>query len=166
MYKDTLIWWESCSGGKTFEDPFSFFQSLKNFWQSVSVNGPKLCYGDFNSRLYTRLAGEETFIGQHFFQKPSKILRPDMNRFLLLEFCAFGSLCIANTFYDRPVEEMVTYRELATKPKDEITTSAFAELDFLLVEQAWSHKILSIRPCSNIALASHRTTFSFTPKWM
>ena len=62
--------------------------------------------------------------------------------FLLLELCAAASLQIANTFQEGPPEQKVTYRELATKPMDAVTHTAFAELDLVLVEQKWSAKTM------------------------
>ena len=69
---------------KPFEERFDFFQSLASFWQSISVNGPRFSFGDFDSRLYVRLAGEEHFIGPHFFRNPCPRFKSDLNRFLLL----------------------------------------------------------------------------------
>lgn len=87
---------------RPFEERFQFFQDLTKYWQSISVNGQKLCFGDFNSRLYCRFGGEEKFIGQHYFKNQEKSMVGSLNRFLLLEFCATTNNCLANTFFDHP----------------------------------------------------------------
>ena len=68
--------------GKPFEERFAYFQELSAFWQSVSVNGPRLCFGDFNSRLNLQLPGEEDYIGPHVFGKEWANLQQASNRFL------------------------------------------------------------------------------------
>ena len=141
--------------GRPFEERFGFFQQLCGFWRSISVNGPRICFGDFNSRLYCKLAGEEDHIGQFYFQNRMATLRPDLNRFLLLEFCACASVQIANTFVDLPLDKIVTYRELASKPMDAITPATFAQLDLVLIETKWKHRVISIQSTREVALASH-----------
>ena len=111
--------------------------------------------GDFNSRLYTQLAGEQLIIGQYFFKNQDTLLTTKLNRFLLLEFCAAASLQIASTFFNQPSDKLVTYRELVTRPMDIITPSRFAQLDLVLIEQKWASKILDIESCRSIPLASH-----------
>ena len=141
--------------GRPFEERFNFFQQLTSFWHSISVNGPKICMGDFNSRLYCRMAGEEEYIGIHFFTNRLRPFEPRMNRFLLLEFCASVSAGIANTFFEQPADQIVTYRELKTKPMDEITPCSFAQLDLVLMESRWMHKIIDIQSTRQLPLASH-----------
>ena len=141
--------------GRAYDERLSYFQNLTQLWHSVSVNGPKLCFGDFNSRLYCRFAAESRIIGNYFFQNTSRTMRADLNRFLMVEFCSSASLCIANTFFEKTLDKTVTYRELATQPMDEITTKTFAELDFLLVEEHWMHLVADIEARRDLALDSH-----------
>ena len=111
--------------GKEFQERVEYFQHLAIYWKSISSHGPKLCFGDFNSRLYCRFAGEEEIIGEYFFQNDKDHLHPSLNRFLLLEFCAQFQLQIANTFLEKPKNQLVTYRELATQSLDIIISRTF-----------------------------------------
>ena len=94
--------------GRDFEERLGYFQDLAKFWKSVSSYGPKLCLGDFNSRLYCRFAEEEQIIGKHFFKNKITKLRPTFNRYLLIKFCTQFDIQIANTFFDKPDERLVT----------------------------------------------------------
>ena len=101
------------------------------------------------------MAGEEDYIGPHLFQNGHKVFSANMNRFLLLEFCATSSLRIANTFFEQSSSEKVTYRELATKSMDPISPTTFAQLDYFLVEQRWAHKVTDIASQRCLALPTH-----------
>ena len=96
-------------GGRSYDERLSFFQNPREFWSSISSYGPKLCVGDLNSRLYCRMAGEEDIIGSYFPHKSDKILFPELNRFLLMEFCTSVELCIASTFVQKSFDQLVTY---------------------------------------------------------
>ena len=72
--------------GRPFDERFNFFQDVTTYWQSISVNGQKMCFGDFNSRLYCKYAGEEDIIGSHYVKNQEKHMVASMNRFLLIEF--------------------------------------------------------------------------------
>ena len=77
-----------------------------------------------------------------------------MNRFTLLEFCTATSTCIANTFFDHPLEKLVTFRSPGTKIHDTITATNFAQLDLVLIEEKWFEKIIDIQSCSTLLLPS------------
>ena len=116
------------------------------FWRSISTHGPKICMGDFNSRLYCRYAGEKDIIGPFAFFNPGEP-KADSNRHLLMEFCAAYNLQIANTLQDQSSDKLDTYRELSTQPMDEITSTSFAQLDLCLIEKSWTYTILNIESC-------------------
>ena len=139
---------------KNFDERFEFFQALTTFWRSISAHGPKICMGDFNSRLYCRFAGEEEFIGDYAFFN-NGYPKANSNRYLLAELCISNDLLIANTFFDRFPENLVTYRELATQPMETISPSKFAQLNFVLCEQQWKHKVIDIETWRTLSLASH-----------
>ena len=73
--------------GKDFEERFEFFQTLNHFWKSISSHDPRICMGDFNSRLYCRFAGEEQILGE-FTLKNNDSLISNSNKYLLIEFCS------------------------------------------------------------------------------
>ena len=113
-----------------------------------------MCFGDLNSRLYYKFGGEEQIIGPYFVKNQDKNMTATMNRFMLLEFCTVTSTCIANTFFDHPLEKLVTFRSPGTKVYDTITATNFAQLDLVLVEEKWFEKIIDIQSCSTLPLPS------------
>ena len=118
------------------------------------MNGQKLCFGDCNSRLYCRFGGEEKFIGRHYFKIQEKHMVGSMNRFLFLEFCATTNNCLANTFFEHPLENLVTFRSLGTQTYDMISRTNFAQLDLVLIDTKWMHQIIDIQSCVELPLAS------------
>jgi len=88
------------------------FHSLAQFWSEVSCNGPKVVLGDFNSRLYARLPGEEDMIGDSIVRYANMKLKADMNRFLLMQLCSECDLQVVNTFSGLSVAELVTHRDI------------------------------------------------------
>lgn len=47
----------------------SFFQNVQKYLQRISVIGPNLCVGDFDSRLYCKYVWEGKNIWTSFLQK-------------------------------------------------------------------------------------------------
>ena len=137
---------------RPFDERFKFFQNFTTYWQSISVNGQKMCFGDLNSRLYYRFGGEEQIIGPYYVKNQEKTMVDSMNRFMLLEFCTTTSTCVANTFFDHPPEKLVTYKSLGTEAHDMITPTNFAQLDLVLIEDKWFEKIIDIQSCSTLPL--------------
>ena len=82
-----------------------------------------------------------------------------LNRFLLLEFCAGTSMCIANTFEKHPLDKIVTYRDLGVDPHQQITATTFAQLDLVLIEQKWKDKIIEIESNIEVPFLSQHFLF-------
>ena len=118
------------------------------------MNGQKMCFGDLNSRLYYRFGGEESIIGPYYVKNQEKNMVSSMNRYLLVEFCSTTSTCIANTFLEHPLENLVTYKSLGTQAHDIVTPTNFAQLDLVLIETKWTDKIIDIQSCSSLPLSS------------
>ena len=113
-----------------------------------------MCFGDFNSRLYCKYAGEENIIGSYYVKNQEKTMTASMNRFLLIEFCSSTSTCIGNTFLDHPIENRITYRALGTQAHDVISPTNFAQLDLVLIEEKWWDTVIDIQSCTTLPLAS------------
>ena len=112
---------------------------MAEFYQSVSVNRPRMICGDLNSRLYFRQSDEDC-IGSYYFQNSCQHLTSDMNRFLLVEFCTAGKMQIAHMFFDVDPERLNTYFEIGQHANSEISSTNFAQLDLMLIEEAWFEK--------------------------
>ncbi len=140
---------------RPYDERCNFFPELKQFWQSISVNGSKFIFGDFNSRIYTRFPGEESIIGDFFFKNHAIYLRPDLNRLLLIEMCSACGLQATNTFIDLPDDKLVTFRAPGTAPMDTVSPSKFAQLDLLLAPVSDINGVIHIETNRSMALASH-----------
>ena len=128
---------------------------MNNHVRSVSVHGPKLIYGDLNARLHFRTASEYSIIGQHVFGDSSSSLSASINCNLRLEVCSNLNLCIANTFFQHCPESTVTYWGISYTPLANITTRAFAQLDFCIAQQYWIDSIQDVYSDRLAALSSH-----------
>ena len=98
--------------GYAFEARHNFFSELDSFYASISCNGGVMIIGDLNARLYTRLPGEESYIGPYFFKNQFKECNSKMNRFLLIELCCKYDLQIANSYFSKTPEDTVTYFDI------------------------------------------------------
>lgn len=140
---------------RPIDERTQFFSNLASFYSSISVNGLKLIVGDLNSRLYTRYAGEEQIIGNHFFESTRSRISMNANRFLLTEMCTSCNLAVANSFFDVPVENQVTYFDIGQYAMADVDQKSFAQLDILLCPQDCINKINSCYSDRLVALSSH-----------
>ena len=132
-----------------------FFNELAEFWISVSCNGPKIIAGDLNSRLYCRLANEQSFIGNSIIEQIERKLDMSMNRFQLIELCSELELQIHNTFSNMELHDLVTYREICYRTEQCISRSNHELLDLFLVPQACAWQCQMLPSIKKFALKSH-----------
>eukprot|EP00973_Karenia_brevis_P060830 8460108-Karenia_brevis.AAC.1 len=111
-----------------YEEQQNFYKELAQFYQSISVHGPKYIMGDINARIYDRFSGEDSIIGPYFVaNSPPKIFDSSWNRFLLLEFCTSHQLQISNTFVEQPLEQRVTYYDIGGQPMENCANGKFSQ---------------------------------------
>jgi len=132
-----------------------FYEHLSDLYSKTSVNGPKYFLGDFNARLGHRLPGESNVMGRYGYGAAAGHRVEVPNRDLLVEFCIQHQLMLANTFFNTPLEQRVTYFEPRACPKDDITPTTFFVLDLLLVQQEHLTDVLECLSDRNASLASH-----------
>ena len=140
---------------KLIEDRFEFYEQLSTHFEKVSTNGPKIILGDFNARIGSKRLGEDEVVGDFGFGREAVHKVEVPNRDLLLEFCLSHQMVVSNTFFDKPLENKVTYHEPGVSPNSPITLQGFSVLDLVLVPKEW---LPSVQDCSsdrNIAFASH-----------
>ena len=141
--------------GRKYDERLAFFQNLGWFYKSMSTHGPTIVYGDLNSRLYQISAGEERYIGPHALLNPVQRITPQMNRYLLLEFCAAEDMQIANTFFEHDLEDTVTYYDVGTAASAVASPEGFAQLDVALVTRLWKDHVLDVRSQRKAPISSH-----------
>ena len=75
------------------------------------------------------------------------------NRDLVLEYCGEHKMAVANSFFEYPDENLVTYHSLTSHPLDTIQQSEFLQLDYCLCPQVhhdlvydcWTDRTLALR---------------------
>ena len=137
-----------------FHERYAWYTSAVDFIQSQRTHGPSIVMGDFNARVHSCRPGEETCVGRFAFGDPTKTTEPTDNRELLIEMCHTLSACLANTFFEHPKEELVTYRSLGVPPLAPVSATTFAQLDFTLVSADWLKCVQDIRCHRQDALRS------------
>ena len=107
-----------------------FHEQLIEVMSHTSANGPKLVFGDFNSRLGEARPGEDSVVGPRSLGRQASHQVEMPNRDFLLAFCAVHGMGIANTFCDVPIDKNVTYHEPEVPPMTPITfTSLVPQVD-------------------------------------
>ena len=103
-----------------------FFDQLLSAWGTVGSHTCTMALGDFNAKLFDQMPGDEDVIGRFLFRSPVRQDLPQTNRELLLETCRATESLIANTYFDKTDENLVTYRALGVQPLGLISPVGFA----------------------------------------
>lgn len=140
---------------KSIDDKLKFYEDLSRLMDRISVNGPKLVFGDFNARLGQRQPGEDDVLGDFCFGLEAFCKVDIPNRDLLLEWCRSFSMLVSNTFHEHPSDKLVTYHEPQVRPGDPISERGFSMLDILLVSATFKDQILDVFSDRRVGLASH-----------
>ena len=140
-------------GGYDYEDRREFFDQLTQAWPAPNKHTTTIACGDFNARLYDREPGDEDIIGEFFFQSRWPRQRAYLNRDLLLETCRATSTAIANTYFEQPLENCVTYYGMEVSRTSPIG-EGFAQIDMCLADHSTIGKMSNIWADRTITLAS------------
>ena len=144
--------------GYSYDIRQNFFHELQEYVQGQSCHGPKLVYGDFNSRLYRHFDGEgdeDAVIGPYIFGNPASNVPADANRHLLVEMCIGTDMVVANTFCFKGVDQTVTSYNVGSQNAPEASWATHSEIDFVLCQRQWRHVVSSVASDRYEALASH-----------
>ena len=113
-----------------------FFTDLRGIIRAPTNHSTMIILGDFNARLLRSLPGEDGIIGPHVFHGPGcSAESTTSNKHFLLECCVAHGLVVANTFFDHTDDNKVTYRDVGTRPLDNIAAGKFAQIDHVLCHQ-------------------------------
>ena len=121
--------------GYEFEDRQSCFTELFEAVRPTTPYSTTLVLGDFNAKLLQQQPGEEQHVGQFVYLAGAipASTRKITNRQLLLELCVAADMSIANTFFDTPPNQRITYRNLGVEPMGTIITpDKFSQIDHVL----------------------------------
>ena len=136
-------------------EKLDFYDKLGNVLCRTSTNGPKFLFGDFNARIGQPRPGEQHILGAYGFGTEAQYQVEMPNRDFLMEFCCSHSLTVANTFFNKPEEEKVTYHEPCAPPMAPICNNKFSMLDLFLSPAYCRNLVQDISSDRLVSLASH-----------
>ena len=152
--KHALICAYAPHNGRPTEEKLRFYNELGDFYDRISVNGPKLIIGDMNTRFGARRPGEEAVMGEYTFGSEAKHPVQLPNRLLLLEFCVSRGLVVGNTLFKHPAEQLVTFRELGVPPMSDVVAHRFAMLDLYLLPCGGEQSVQDVCSDRTVSMAS------------
>jgi len=139
---------------KPLSERFQFFSALDGAYRHCSANVGKIIFGDLNSRIGSKRAGEEDFVGAFTFGRAAVHQVEVPNRDLLLETCTSNELCVANTFIPGGPEEKETFLEPGTSWMGPVTEHGHNMLDLMLCSQMVMAKVEQLLSIRSAALAT------------
>ncbi|CAK0844684.1 unnamed protein product, partial [Prorocentrum cordatum] len=70
--------------------------------------------------------------------------KEDANRHLLVETCTHLKMCLANTFFDVPLDRLATSYNVGTLAGTDVGWQTHSQIDFLVCEESWLHKVRGV----------------------
>ena len=108
---------------------------MSEFTYCCKCHGLFVLLGAFSFFLYSRHEGEADYLGDYIFETGQVADDPFLNRNLLLEVCTEHALVIANTFFEKAAEYLVTYRGWGVPHLADINRYDVAQLDHILARE-------------------------------
>ena len=139
--------------GLNTEQKNNFYQQLEQTIHAFANTEITYILGDFNARIQHRFNHESHFMGKHIFGRGQAYLRgvanaTQENRDLFTEFCASNDIHIMNTYFAKPSEKQVTFKETETEHGPPWTPTRYAQIDFVLSPHRWKNGVQDVE--SNI----------------
>ena len=103
-----------------YDERQKFYSDLGDLLGQGAGHGPKFVFGDMNARVLRQLAHEQEIVGPGAFGSDRAEIHELSNRHLLIELCHRRAMSLASTMRAGRPEELATYRDLGTKPTDEV----------------------------------------------
>ena len=141
--------------GHLTETKESFYDSLQNL-----INELKDVVhigGDFNARLQHRYNNETNILGPHIFGRGRAYLEgvstgTRENRDMFVDFCTANDLRVMNTDFQKPLSQLVTFRENTTKIGDPFAPDKYAQLDYWLTKCRHKNQCMNVQSRTDIYL--------------
>ena len=111
----TIIIAYAPTADKSSTEKHKFYKELQEEYKKAKSAGFAMTIGDFNARIQTKLTKEEECVGPHTLDKentriarqPKGIIDNRHN----LKFCHRNNSILANTFFYKRPEKLITYKE-------------------------------------------------------
>ena len=145
--------------GATWEQKSGYYDKLNEVMDTCPRSEPLYILGDFNARLQCRPKDEEEFIGPWVYGRGEQhardtCVRTMENRELFLAWVAGNRLHLANTWFQKPDKQLITFREVGTDPHTPTTdTSKYNQLDYILCRHPFKNSILNVQ--SDMSMWQH-----------
>jgi len=128
-------------------------------FQSFPQSQPVFIAGDFNARLHARLPDENGILGPHVFGRGLAYIQQMSdptaeNRRFFTEFCIEHDLLVSNTFFQKPAQQQITFREAGADHAPPWSPDKFAQLDFFLAPQRWRNCVQDVASQSHCFIDS------------
>ena len=137
--------------GHTKQDKATHYDSLTqqiSGWKRHDIN---VVMGDFNARLIEQLPGENRSIGKHIYRNDASTIEQlsetqKHNRQLFTEFALTHDLIVMNTWLEKPVHKLATYRGPTTQQfsNHNINTDTHAQMDYIMINDTWKNSIQNV----------------------
>ena len=124
-----------------------FYDMLENKWRDVANDSYKVVLGDFNAKIVkideeegvSEVVGKFYFEGsQHAWTSLGNSTFDNRRRFL--DFCLRNELWIANTHFQKPLDQIITHRPPGTKRGlDPLQYGFYFQVDYILVHRRWKN---------------------------
>ena len=136
--------------GRSVKDKDIFYRDIQTTVSTLPKHEINIVLGDFNARLLERLPHEQDIIGMHIFREDASSIdqlseKQKDNRSRFITFCQENGFVICNTWYQKSLSKLVTYRNVAAPNfQGPYTTDRYAQLDYVLINQRWKNCIQNV----------------------
>ena len=126
------------------------YEELDDILRGKYNFSPKIIAGDFNARIIKAMPHEASAIGPHTLGRRDDELHvlsdaQFQNRLRFPEFCFAYGLVAKNTFFEKPVEQLVTYKAVGVKTwKPPWQIHKYAQMDYFLINSQRKNSITNI----------------------
>ena len=138
-----------------------FYHSLTRIIQETPKHETNLVLGDFNARIMEVLPQEQHLLGDFIYREADSSINHLSqgqvdNRHRFIEFCADHQLTPMNTWFEKPIPKLATYRIPTVNTFDgvNIDISKYSQLDYILINDHWKNAITDIQTIHHTLLDS------------
>ena len=126
------------------------YQELEVLMDMHYAFSPCLILGDFNARIIKALPHETGSIGPYTFGASWTDLdflsqAQLNNRARFVEFCLERKMVVKNTFFQKPDEQLLTYKAVGVQRwLPPWTLHKYAQMDFILINDKWKNSVTNV----------------------
>ena len=134
--------------GASQKQKHDYYKQLNDLADTFGNQNIHLILGDLNARVIENLPGEFTHIGQHVLKSEGATVENTLspgqqqNREMFMDFIFEKDYYPMNTWFEKPIEQLATFRAVGTKDfKEPFALEKYAQIDFALINKPWKNAI-------------------------